>query len=221
MKNNKFIKLIALVSVIVLVFASCSSQSGTDNGVNSAARPEDGIKNPVTTPNLEDNHIKPDLSKVEVPKPSENVTKTDTVENFVTALQSFANPYGNEYDALSILGEFRYDEKGDELLERLKTAADSWHDVIEKSVGRKCVVKFKLNEVTKYDMTDEAVSDWNFVNGLEAEDFAKISCTISTNYARKSITYIFDIVKIDGKWHLSTIGTINKIQSLITIDIYR
>lgn len=224
MKNNKFIKLISFV-VIILMFAfsfvSCSSTNSADNQTNSSANEiKENNPKPNSVPEV-NNRINPDLSKVEAPKASEAVTDTNSIEKFVAALESFANPNGNEFDALSILGEFRYEEKGDELLERLKTAAKSWHEPIVKNVGEKCIVKIKLDKSEKYKLTDTAVTEWNSVNGLEAEDYAKISCAISTNYAKEPITYIFDIVKLDGKWHISTIGTLNKIQSLITTDIYK
>ncbi len=221
MKRSNFIRFLSIIlaiGVILVTFTACTSEEQPQQTVtNNQEQP----KNPLTHPSVKDKHITPDLSKVKVPKASGDVTSTDTPEKLLKALEAFVNPNGNEYDALSIIGEFRYEEEGTLLLRQLKTAAKAWHEIIDENVGEKCVVSIKHIETRKVDMSDKTVTEWNNVNGKTAEDYAKITCEIGTNYASDTLTYIFEAVKVDGSWYLSTIGTLDKMHSIIATDIYR
>ena len=226
MKNFKLLKLISLLLGIVIavsVFTACTDEKEdiSSSQTTSQKKGEEKFfeKSPLT-PKEKDTHITPDLSKTEVKEATKDVYNAKTEEEFVEALENFTNPNGNKYDALAILGDFDYNEKGDELLERFKTASVDWHAQIIEKVGDKCVVDIILKEKTPIDKTDVKVSDWETINGIECEAFSNIKCTIATNYAKDAVTLSLDIVKLNGNWHFATVASINKVLDAITTKIY-
>lgn len=215
----KHIAMVLLAFVLCLSFAACSSNSEVPPQADNRLDENGEFISPMA-PKGEETHITPDLSKIKLPSPSKEETICQTEEEFAAALEAFAGPVGNEYDALSVIGAFRYDEKGDALIERLKPASEEWHKYIEENVGQKCMVDIKLSSKTPVDLNDEKVTEWVSVNGKNAEAYSNLKCIISTNYCTNTLTLSFDIVKLDGRWYLANIGTINKLQSVISKDIY-
>ncbi|MBR3932849.1 MAG: hypothetical protein IKJ68_02935 [Clostridia bacterium] len=226
MKNFKFFKFLSLILSFVIVislFAACSfkKEEPSSSGATSQKTGEEKIldKSPLA-PKERDNHLTPDTSKTEVKKATKKSYNAKTEEEFVEALENFANPNGNEYDALAILGNFDYGEKEDELLKRFKTASADWHAQIVEKVGSKCVVDIVLKDKASVDKSDVKVSDWETINGMECEAFSNIKCTIATNYAKDTITLSLDIVKLNGNWHFATVASIDKVLNAITTGIY-
>lgn len=224
--NNKLLKAVSLVIsvfMIIGVFVSCGANKDEQNPSdgsfvqNNSHEPQNVLK-----PNgIKDNHLKPDLSKVEVPEASKEAVDCTDEEKFVSALEAFANPNGNKYDALSLLGAFRYNDDSDKLMERLETASKSWHEPIEKNVGEKCVVDIALESTAPYDMSDSVVTEWNAANGRTCKGYSRITCVITTNYSSRKLTYSFDIVNVDGSWYLAQTSILNKLQSIITTEIFK
>ena len=223
--NNKLLKALSLVIsvfMIIGVFVSCTNNdanvpSDGSSVQNNPHEPQNALK-----PNgIRDKHLNPDLSKVEVPEASEEAVDCTDEEKFVSALEAFANPNGNKYDALSILGAFRYSKQGDTVMERLETASKSWHEPIVENVGEKCVVDISLKSTSPYDMSDSVVTEWNAANGKTCKGYSRITCDIATNYSSKKLTYSFDIVNVDGNWYLAQTSILNKLQSILTNEIYK
>ena len=226
MKKTKFFKVISLmISVVVLTvsFAACSNSKDTakkdEAGKHIPTEDEYFENSPLTHKDM-DTHITPDLSDVEVMEATKSEYSAKTEEEFVKALEKFANPNGNKYDAMAVLGDFDYNEKGEELLERFDAASKVWHAAIVENVGEKCTVEMFLKNKTPIDISDAKVADWKAVNGIDCEAFSNIKCTIATNYAKDSITLSLDIVKINGSWHFASIASIDKVLNAITTDIY-
>ena len=217
--NFKHIALLLVFCVLSFSFAACSGDNPQapveDNRLN-----EDGEFISPMAPKGNETHITPDVSKIKLPSASKEETICQTEEEFVDALKTFVNPMGNEYDALSVIGAFRYDEKGDSLIERLKPASEEWHSYIQENVGEKCIVDIKLSSKTPIDLSDEKVTEWSSANGKNPEAYSNIKCIISTNYCTNTLTLSFDIIRLDGRWYLSNVGTLNKLQSVIAKDIY-
>lgn len=210
LKLNGLSKLVSLILTLCLVFSlgACTQK----NDEKDTTKINGQIKG---------NRIYPNLSNVELRKETSKLIKCKTEEMLVDSLESFANPNANEFDAIAILGQFRYEESYDELRERMLTATKDWHSQIVKYVGSKCTVDIELAEKTPIDLSDPRVKDWIDVNGEEIEGYSNLKCVISTNYAVNSVKISFDIVKLDGIWYLANTGTIKKLKDAITTDIYK
>ena len=209
--KNKFLKFISVICIVSLVLSlgACTNEKAEKN------------EKPKINGEVVGNRVYPDLSKVELRKESSGLTKCKTEEMLVDCLEAFANPNANEFDAISILGKFRYNESYNKLRERMFDATKQWHAYIVKYVGSKCTVEIELAEKTAIDLSDEKVKEWNLANGLEAESYSNLKCIISTNYAVNTVKMSFDIVKLDGEWYLANTGTVKKLQDAITTDIYK
>ena len=209
--KNKFLKFISVICVVSLALSlgACTNEKAEKN------------EKPKINGEVVGNRIYPDLSKVELRKASSGLTKCKTEEMLVDCLEAFANPNANEFDAISILGKFRYNESYNKLRQRMFDATKQWHAHIVKYVGSKCAVEIELAEKTAIDLSDEKVKEWNLANGLEAEGYSNLKCIVSTNYAVNTVKMSFDIVKLDGEWYLANTGTIKKLQDAITTDIYK
>lgn len=224
MKNKNIVILSIILAVCmiigVLIFLS-------DTGDKKVILDEDILQEQIDKAEeknkaiLGGNYTAPDLANTEVPEASSKVTDCTDETIFVSALKAFANPNGNKYDALSILGAFRYNEQGDKLMERFDSASRSWHEPIEKNVGQKCVVDISLKSTAPYDMDDEVVLEWNAANDKKCLGYSRITCDISTNYSSRKLTYSFDIVNVDGNWYLAQTSILNKLQSILTSEIYK
>lgn len=201
-----------LIVCMIFSFVACSLLNNTTSNENNQST--SGTK-------INGNRVVPNLSKVELRKESSKVTKCKDEEMLIDSLEAFANPNANEFDAISILGKFRYTEEYNKLRNRLYTATRQWHSQIIKSVGEKCKVDIDLIKKTPVSLSDARVKDWQAANGKTPEAYSNVKCNISTNYASKSITLSFDIVKVDGAWYLANTGTISKLQTIITTDIYK
>ena len=177
---------------------------------------------PVTDPNVAPKRLTPDLSAVNVPAASAATVACATEEDCIKALNAFANPNGNSYDALSVLGRFRYANKTDEeMMNQLTTASADWHGSIKQSVGDKCVVNMSVDKKTSKDPASAEVADWNQANSQTAEAYTNVKCRITTNYASGDIVISFDLVKVGGAWYLAQTGTLNKIKNVITVEIFK
>jgi len=211
LKSNKLIKFVSLILILCLVFSmsACTKKETTDTD------------KPKINGEVKGNRIYPNLSKVELREETGKLIKCKSEEMLVDCLEAFANPNANEFDAIAILGQFRYDESYNKLRERMHTATRDWHTQIVKYVGSKCTVDIELVEKTPVDLSDPRVKDWNAVNGIDAQAYSNLKCTISTNYAVNSVKISFDIVKLDGIWYLANTGTIKKLQDAIITDIYK
>ncbi len=224
MKDKAYI-IIPLVVALCLVVGILIISSNNDN--KKVLLDEGTVQNLVdesenkNKANQGNKYQSPDLSKAQVPKASTEAVDCTDEEKFVSALEAFANPNGNEYDALSILGAFRYNEQGDDLLKRLATASKSWHEPIQENVGEKCIVDISVKDIKPYDMTDEVVTEWNTANGKTCKGYSRITCVISNNYSTDTLTYSFDIVNVDGNWYLAQTSILNKLQSILTSEIYK
>ena len=223
--KNKNIRLISIIAAVCLILAVLIvvSNSGDKNAVKDDGISQEQIDKLEAKKKeiLGSNYTIPDLSGANVPAASTEATDCTDETKFVSALEAFANPDGNKYDALSILGAFRYNEEGDKLMERLETASKSWHEPIEANVGEKCVVDISLKSTAPYDMADEVVVEWNAANGKKCLGYSRITCDISNVYSAKKLTYSFDIVNVDGNWYLAQTSILNKLQSILTNEIYK
>ncbi|MDY3304499.1 MAG: hypothetical protein SOW78_09530 [Clostridia bacterium] len=180
------------------------------------------FKNPIDSATSGNKRITPDLNSVNLAAPSTSETKITSDDNFLSAFVKFVNPNGNKYDAISILGKFRYQDTPDaDIMTRMDNASKEWHKVIEQSVGEKCVVTMTLEKKTSYDMSDQKVKDWTTANNKTPEAFTAIECFVRSNYSSGGRSFSFDIVKIDGAWYLAEIGTLGNVQSLITNTIFK
>ena len=211
LKSNKLIKFVSLILILCLVLSmsACTRKNTGDT------------EKPKINGEVKGNRIYPNLSKVELRKETSKLIKCKTEEMLVDCLEAFANPNANEFDAIAILGQFRYNESYSKLRDRMFDATKEWHNSIIKYVGPMCAVDIELSEKTPINLSDQRVKDWNAVNGMEAEAYSNLKCIISTNYAVNSVKMSFDIVKLDGIWYLANTGTIKKLQDAITTDIYK
>lgn len=225
MKKTMFFKLVSLllsVAVLLFAFVSCGNKETAkkDDAAQHIPTEEEYLKESPLTHKDMDKRPEPDVSKTEVMEATKDKYFAQSEEDFVKALEKFANPKGNKFDALAVLGDFSYDEKEEDLLKRFEEATDSWHATVIEEVGDKCTVEMILKEKTAVDLSDSRVVDWKTINGIECEGFSNIKCTIATNYAKDAVTLSLDIVKVNGNWHFATIDYIDKVLKAITTDIY-
>lgn len=219
-KLLKTVSLVLSVFLLVLAFTSCSANNQKNQEPLNIPQQEDYPEKSPLAYDGEETHIKPDLSGTVVKEATTKEYTAATEEDFVKALENFVNPNGNKYDALAVLGDYDYTEKGDELLSRFDDASKKWHASIVEEVGNKCVVKIDLKEKSNIDKQNQRVTDWETVNGIECEEYANIKCIISTNYAKNAITLSLDIVKINGNWHFATVSSIDTVKYAITTKIF-
>lgn len=209
---NKFKKLVSIVALLCLVvsFSACSSEVVDTNEITKGEK--SGL--------VKGNRIYPDFSNVKIRKPSNKLVKCKTEEELVTCLEAFANPNANEFDAISLLGQFRFDMPYNKLRETMYSAAKNWQAAIIKNVGPMCKVDIKLLSKTPVELSDKSVKEWNKEFDTELEAYTNVKCEVSTIYAVNTKNFSFDIVKVDGVWYLANSGTINKLQEIITTHIY-
>ena len=210
LKSNKLIKYVSLILMLCIVFST-----------GACTKHNDDTEKPKINGEVKGNRIYPNLSNVELRKETSKLIKCKNEEMLVDCIEAFANPNANEFDAIAIMGQFRYDESYNKLRDRMFTATKDWHSQIVKYVGPMCAVDIELVEKTPVDLSDQRVKDWNAVNGIEAEGYSNLKCVISTNYAVNSVKISFDIVKLDGVWYLANTGTVKKLRDAITTDIYK
>lgn len=161
-------------------------------------------------------------SSVPLVKPATTKEYTaPTEEDFVKALENFANPNGNKFDALAVLGDFDSDESHEDLLKRYEEASKKWHDTVIKTLADDYAVTMVIKSKTKTDKNDAKVTEWEEYNNLKCQDFANIKCTISTNYAKDDVTISYNIVKLDGKWHFATSDSMDSVLRAMLVDIYK
>ncbi|MBO7289104.1 MAG: hypothetical protein J6V03_03840 [Clostridia bacterium] len=208
-KLKKFVSIIALVCVFVS-FAACSN--GNIDTTDITKEEKSGY--------VKGNRIEPDFSNVKIRKASNKVIKCKTEEDLIASLEAFANPNANEFDAISILGEFRFDMPYNKLRETMYTAVKNWQSVIVNKVGPACKVDIKLKSKTPIELSSETVKQWNKEFDSELQAYTNVKCEVSTIYAVNTKNFSFDIVKLDGVWYLANSGTINKLQEIITTHIY-
>lgn len=225
--NKHFIKSVSLLCILALftgVFCSCSNDvkegKKTDLEMDSSMH----IKNPTPvgpgTPYVK--RLSPDVSKIKLAKPSENVSFSKDERELINNLNKFLNPNGNEYDAISILGKFRYSDKTkDEMMEKLKNASKGWHSDINKNVGEKCTVNIDIANISKVSEDDPDFKDWKMANAkVKPTKYSQIECEITTNYSTGKVNIVFDAVCVDGFWYLANTGTLNKIKNVIVNEIF-
>lgn len=226
--KNKVVKIIIGLSlwVTLCMLASCSAdtvpsenkdETKGEISYNSAGQ----INKSPLVPNSEDKRVQPDLSKAN-PKPaSKSVADTSSEEKLIEALESFANPNGNKYDAMAVLGDFSYSEKDDALLERFERAGKSWHEQIVSKVGEKCIVDIRFKSKGDISTTADNFAQWQSIYGGIGQDYTNVKCIIKSNYSTSSVEYSIDIVKIDGRWHLASQDVLGKLQEIITVELFR
>ena len=224
MKSDKFgLKVFSVALSLVMtfsLFSGCSHEELPENSVSvgdEAPQEENGLKLGV-----DDKHLTPDVSDVKLSEPSKAIKNSESEQACIETLNTFANPNGNEFDAASVLGKFRYNGKTDEeIMNKLKNASADWHKTVAESVGEKCIVRIELLEKEEIDLNDAKVTDWNAANGKTAEAFSNVKCSVSTNYSSGTVKVSFDLVKTEGSWYLANTTTINKIQNVIMNEIYK
>ncbi len=206
---KKLISIIALVCVFVS-FAACSNENIDTSDITKEEK----------SGYVKGNKIEPDFSNVKIRKPSNKVVKCKTEEDLIACLEAFANPNANEFDAISILGEFRFDMPYNKLRETMYTAAKNWQATIVNKVGPACKVDIKLLKKTPVELSSGTVKQWNEEFDSELQAYSNVKCEVSTIYAVNTKNFSFDIVKLDGVWYLANSSTINKLQEIITTHIY-
>ncbi len=239
------------ISAAICAFSACSSDKAPSQKKETEADSGSDIRNEISfdsggqkvtidegTPNVNPNkgeqldksplapdsnnkHVQPDLSQAKPKAASTSVPDTSTEEKFIDALESFANPNGNKYDAMAVLGSFAYNEDSDALYKRFETASKSWHEQIVSKVGEKCIVDITLKSKGDISNTAEKFAEWQRVHGGIAEDYTNVKCIIKSNYSSSSVTYSIDIVKIGGKWHLANTDVMEKLQDIIINELFR
>ena len=193
---KKLTKIISLVLVLAVGVVACVSCSGKQT--------------------------KKEPSSVPLVKPATTKEYTaSTEEDFVKALENFANPNGNKFDALAVLGDFDSDESHEDLLKRYEEASKKWHDTVVKTLADDYAVTMLIKSKTKTDKNDAKVTEWEEYNNLKCQDFANIKCTISTNYAKDDVTISYNIVKLDGRWHFATSDSMDSVLRAMLVDIYK
>lgn len=226
----KIFSVVLLVMMMVNVFTGCFDEkdksallpesdelTGSVSSVLSESKKESGDK-----ASSKDNALTPDVDKIKLEPESKKSVDCITEEECVEMICKFANPEGNKYDALSILGDFRYPGLSEkEMMQKYETASDLWHKEIVDKVGEKCIVSISLIEKTPVDLSDEAVSEWNTVNEKTAEEYSNVKCSVSTNYSDENVKITFDLVKVDGNWYVAKLSTLNLIRDTITISLFR
>ena len=190
--------------------------------VDSSSEPILTIKpDSVTKPGKGNKRLKPDVSSVELSPASKSEMYSNTVEECIERLRVYSNPNGNEYDALSLLGRFKYAAKSeDAMMKQLKTASKTWHETVETMVGEKCMVKFDVIKKTAVDLDDPKVSDWISAVGITPENYASVKCAVSTNYSTETVNMLIELVKVDGKWYLAKTDTLSTVKDIITTTIF-
>lgn len=228
--KNKVVKIIISLALLLTlcILASCSADT-----LSSENKDKDETKDEISynsagqidksplVPSVEDKRVQPDLSKVSPKSASKSVADTSSEEKLIEALESFANPNGNKYDAMAVLGDFSYSEKGDALLERFERAGKSWHEQIVSKVGEKCIVDISLKSKGDISTTADNFAQWQSIYGGIGQDYTNVKCIIKSNYSTSSVEYSIDIVKIDGKWHLASRDVLEKLQDIITVELFR
>ncbi len=232
---NKGLKIFAVVLIITLVssvFTGClvkketkelpPLKSETKKGTVQKWGADDKKDNPVTNPQKKNNALTPEIDSVELAAESTERVYCQTEEQCVEIIEKFANPTGNKYDALSVVGEFQYpDMSNEEIMSKLQSASDVWHKEIVEKVGEKCIVNISLDEKSDVDLSDERVAEFNSVNRQKAEAYANVKCYVTTNYADNEVKISFDLVKLNGNWYLAKLSTLNLIKNAITTELYR
>lgn len=194
-----------------------------ENATIIAPEPKEETKSeaPAKPQAVTDNKITPDVSAVQVKPASAGVTPTPTEESFIEAFESYANPNGNEYDALSVLGSFRYPEDESALLERFKSVSADWHTEVRTQVGENCVVDMSIKEKKAIDLSDAKVTQWNSANGKTAEAYSNIKCIVGSNYSSDTVTMSIDVVKVDGNWYCASTSAIDNLKKTLTTHIFK
>ena len=190
--------------------------------VDSASEPILTIKpDSVSKPGRDNKRLNPDISSIELGSASKSAVLSDTEDECIERLNVYSNPNGNEYDALSILGRYKYAQKSeDAMMKQLKTASKTWHETVETMVGEKCIVKFDVIKKTNVDLGDAKVADWISAVGITPEGYSSVKCAVSTNYSSETVNMLIDLVKVDGKWYLAKTDTLNTVKDIITVTIF-
>lgn len=221
---------------VVVSFSGCTSNGGesqkkdaNENAelvpvwVDSSASPIFTIKpEGVAKPGKNDKRLDPDISSVEMIPASESAIYSKSIDECMERLNIYSNPNGNEYDALSLLGRFKYAQKSEEaMMKQLKAASETWHETIETDVGEKCLVKIETIKTKEISLDEARVTEWKNAVGITPESYANIKCEISTNYSSKTVNISIDLVEVDGKWYLAKTDTLNTIKEVITKTIFK
>ncbi len=190
--------------------------------VDSSAEPILTIKpDSVNKPEKENKRLEPDVSSIELGPESKSPMYSDTEEECIERLRIYSNPNGNEHDALSLLGRFKYLEKSeDAMMKQLKNASKTWHETVETLVGEKCIVNFEIIKKTEVDLNDTKVSDWKLATGVTPQGYTNVKCALSTNYSSETVNISIDLVKVDGKWYLAKTDTLSTVKDIITVTIF-
>ena len=225
--NKHFTKSISFLCILILImalFCSCASDTKEDKKYDLEMDSSMHIKNPTPvgpgTPYVK--RLEPDVSKIKLDKASKDVSLSKDEKALVDNLIKFSNPNGNEYDALSILGDFRYSDKTkEEMMKKLKNASKDWHDDINKNVGEKCIINIDIENISKLDDSNENFKDWKMANTkVKATNYSQIECEITTNYSTGKVSIMFDAVCVDGAWYLANTSTLNKIKNIVVTEIF-
>ena len=224
---------VAAVLAVTISFAGCTKESEDGksyNGnmelvpvqVDSSSNPILTIKpDSVTKPGKTDKRLNPDVSSIELSPASKSAMYSKTEEECIERLRIYSNPNGNEYDALALLGRFKYADKSeDAMMKQLKTASKTWHETVAVQVGEKCIVNFEIVKKTPLDPSDSRVVEWKNANSKEPEAYTNMKCVVSTNYADSELTLSVDLVKLDGKWYLAKTDILNTIKEAITKTLF-
>ncbi len=224
-------RIAALIFALVLIVLSCGcsdnkTQDNAESKSDITAADSSGAApqkiEPITKPSAKNKRLNPDLASVQLATPSDKTVYSKTVEECVARLAVFANPNGNEYDAVALLGAFRYPDKTeDELLEQFKTASAEWHKDIVENVGEKCVAKISLAEKNILPLSDAKAEEWKSVNSAALEEYANVKCVVTTNYSSGDVKISIDLAKVDGSWYLAYASGLDKIRNVMVTEIFR
>ncbi|MBQ4526902.1 MAG: hypothetical protein II998_02405 [Clostridia bacterium] len=230
--NIKKVLCFGVLATVAISFTACTgssdeSVSKSDVRISASSSLEYAdefavdIEKPVTSPDGNSKRLKPDISNVSVPAPSTAVKVCKTEAECVEMICKFANPNGNWYDALSVLGDFRYSDMEEEAKnKRMQAASEEWHTDVVTKVGEKCIVKMSVEETTVVDINDVRVLDCAQAIGITPDAYSNVKCNISTNYADNMLTVSIDLVKVNGSWYLAKDSGIYDILNVITYELF-
>ncbi len=232
---NAILLVVLLCASLAFSFAGCTNDANDGLNLNKDENMElvpvqvDSSANPiltikpdsVTKPGKGNKRLNPDVSSIELSPASKSAMYSNTEEECIERLRVYSNPNGNEYDALSLLGRFKYAAKSeDAMMKQLKIASKTWHETVEVEVGEKCIVSFDIIKKTEIDLDDSRVSDWKSAIGITPEGYSNMKCTLSTNYSTETVNISIDLVKVDGKWYLAKTDTLSNIKDIITKKVF-